>query len=94
MGGGFRLVLKKEANLLLEIIDRSVCHGTGEDLRQLVPGLQELILFELALCVLSGLNCSSAEPYRVINVSHPSADPSPKNCTAREWRLGIKTRTV
>ena len=67
------MLQRREANLLLEIIDRSIRCGTEEDFRQLVPSLQDLIPFEFALCVLSGSNCSSAEPYHMVNVSYPSA---------------------
>jgi len=35
--------------------------------------LQDLIPFELALCALSKISCSSTDPYRIINVSYPPA---------------------
>ncbi len=65
------LLSRKEANILLEIVDAGLRSHSEEDLRQLVLSLQNLIPFEFAMCVLSGISCSSADPHRIINVSYP-----------------------
>jgi DNA-binding CsgD family transcriptional regulator len=65
------LLQAKEANALLEIIDASLRCKNEEDLRQLVRVLRGLVPFEFAMCVLSGISCSSTDPYRIINVSYP-----------------------
>lgn len=63
---------KKEANLLLDIMDRGLHCESEEDMCHLVLSLQDLIPFEFALCVLSGTSCSSTEPYHIVNPSYPS----------------------
>jgi DNA-binding CsgD family transcriptional regulator len=71
MKGSTVLLSKKEANILLEVIDASLRCKSEEDLRQLVLRLQDLIPFEFALCSLSKISCSSTDPHRIINVSYP-----------------------
>ena len=62
---------RKEANGLLEIIDASLRCTGEEDLKRLVKGLQNLVPYEFALCALTVPSCSSADPYRIVNVSYP-----------------------
>ena len=62
---------RKEANGLLEIIDASLSCRGEEDLKRLVNRLQNLVPYEFALCVLAAPSCSSADPYRIVNVSYP-----------------------
>jgi DNA-binding CsgD family transcriptional regulator len=69
--GVFVLLSGKEANGLLEIIDASLRCTSEEDLKRLVKGLQNLVPYEFALCALTAPSCSSADPYRIINVSYP-----------------------
>jgi DNA-binding CsgD family transcriptional regulator len=65
------LLSRKEANVLLEIVDAGLRSKSEEDIRQLVLSLQNLVPFEFALCSLSSISCRSADPYRIINVSYP-----------------------
>lgn len=65
------MLSRKEANDLLNIIDLGLHCQTEEDLRRLVLSLQDLVTFEFTLCALSVTSCSSADPYRIVNVSYP-----------------------
>ena len=71
--GNQGLLPVKEANALLKTSTLGSGRKNEEDLRQLVLRLQDLIPFEFALCAFSGTSYSSAEPYRIVNVSYPVA---------------------
>jgi len=68
-----RLLSKRDAITLLELIHASTCCSSEEDFKELVDKLSEVISYDFATCVCGKKDVNSnLESYNVININYPS----------------------